>query len=228
MTVEAAPPPQRPGPANPAPVVNPDAVGSPAPPVRRPPPPAARAPTVAKQPEPAGPAPMAVYQLRPRHQSRPRQHRNHRPRPPERQTCRRSPAAPKFAVQEFEEILWIVSNGGEIEEVDAILVFDETSLVLKDEDSNVLRTLPYSSVRKASYSRTQRRIMFVRTTRHQLTLAAGGEEVCTAAARGVLPVDLVPDSEAHGCHGRPVGLPPARIHGGCAWNASLESSQGLH
>ena len=69
------------------------------------------------------------------------------------------------------------TTDGEVEELEATLVFDDTALVVKDEDSNVLRTLPYGSVGKATYSRTQRRIMFVRTVRHQLTLGAGREAV---------------------------------------------------
>ncbi len=66
---------------------------------------------------------------------------------------------------------------GDVEELEATLVFGDTSLLLRDEDAKILRTVPYSSVQKATYSRTQRRIMFVRTTRHQLILGTGGEEV---------------------------------------------------
>ena len=78
---------------------------------------------------------------------------------------------------EFEEIVFIVTKEGETEELDTILSFGTTSLVLKDEDSNILRTLSYSNIQKATYSRTQRRIMLVRTTRHWLTLGVGREEV---------------------------------------------------
>jgi hypothetical protein len=56
-------------------------------------------------------------------------------------------------------------------------VFGDTSPLLRDEDAKILRTVPYSNVQKATCSRTQRRIMFVRTTRHQLILGTGGEEV---------------------------------------------------
>ncbi len=78
---------------------------------------------------------------------------------------------------EFEEIVLIVTKEGETEELDTILSFGSASLVLKDEDSNILRTLLYSNIQKATYSRTQRRIMLVRTTRHWLTLGVGREEV---------------------------------------------------
>ena len=71
----------------------------------------------------------------------------------------------------------MVTKEGETEELDAILVFGNTSLILKDEDSNILRTLPYSAIQKATYSRTQRRIMVVRTTRHWLTLGMSGGDI---------------------------------------------------
>jgi len=163
-------PPQQPGPTPPAPSVDPGVVDRVAP-VNRPP--AARTPNVVKRPEPPVSPPIAVEPV-----TRPAA----LPEPPT------SPleatnlpavaaAAPKLPVQEFEGIVLVVTNDGETEELEATLVFGDTSLVVRDEDSNVLRTLPYGSVRKATYSRTQRRIMFVRTTRHQLTLGAGSEEV---------------------------------------------------
>jgi TIR domain len=171
------PPPQQSSPTTPDPVVSPPVL-EPAPPVKQPPP--AGSPAVGKRPQPVAPVPVAPVA---------------RPAPPEPPATRPAlpepptsplvstdlpavaPAAPKLPVQEFEEILLVVNNQGEVEELDATLVFDDTSLVLRDEDSKILRTLPYSSLGKASYSRTQRRVMFVRTTRHQLTLGAGREEV---------------------------------------------------
>jgi hypothetical protein len=180
---ETAPVPQPPAPQprpTPDPVINPAVVDPPAPVIR---PPAAQKPPVVKRPEPA-PAPEAVEAVT-------------RPVPPPSPAARPplpeppiaplgatatdlptvAPAAPKLPVQEFEEILLVVNNQGEVEELDATLEFGDTSLVLKDEDAKILRTLPYSSVGKATYSRTQRRIMFVRTTRHQLTLGSGRDEV---------------------------------------------------
>ena len=85
--------------------------------------------------------------------------------------------SPVVLPTKFEETLLILTKDGETEELDTLLVFDETSLVIQDEDSNVLRTLPYNTIREATYSRTQRRVMFVRTTRHRLTLGVGGEQV---------------------------------------------------
>jgi TIR domain len=89
----------------------------------------------------------------------------------------RSTNLPVASPKQFEGILLMVTKEGETEELDALLLFGDTSLVLKDEDSQILRTLPYSNVQKATYSRTQRRIMLVRTTRHWLTLGVGREEV---------------------------------------------------
>ena len=77
-----------------------------------------------------------------------------------------------------------MTTGGATEE-DAILDFGDASLVVKDEDSNVLLTLPYSNIQRATYSETQRRIMFVRTTRHLLTLGMGREQVVLQ-----LPADI--------------------------------------
>ena len=71
----------------------------------------------------------------------------------------------------------VVTKDGETQEVETLLQFGATNLVLKDEDSNIVRTLPYSSIQKATYSRTQRRIMLVRNTRHWLTLGVGREDV---------------------------------------------------
>lgn len=71
----------------------------------------------------------------------------------------------------------MVTKEGETEELETLLLFGDTSLVLKDEDSNIVRTLPYSNIQKATYSRTQRRIMLVRTTRHWLTLGVGREDI---------------------------------------------------
>jgi hypothetical protein len=178
---ERAPVPQPPAPQprpTPDPVINPGVVDPPAPAIR---PPAAQKPNVVKQPEPA-PAPVAVEPV-----TRPVPPPSSAVRPPlpEPPTAPLgatdlptvAAAAPKLPVQEFEEILLVVNNQGEIEELDATLEFGDTSLVLKDEDAKILRTLPYSSVGKATYSRTQRRIMFVRTVRHQLTLGSGRDEV---------------------------------------------------
>jgi hypothetical protein len=169
-------PPQQP---SPAPTVSPDVVDPPAPVNRSP---AARNPNVVKRPEPVAPAPVAVAPVtRPALPESPVT-RPALPEPPASPLGATdlpavAAAAPRLPVQEFEEILLIVTNQGEIEELDATLVFGDTSLVLRDEDSKILRTLPYSSVGKATYSRTQRRILFVRTIRHQLTLGSGREEV---------------------------------------------------
>jgi len=84
---------------------------------------------------------------------------------------------PTASPKQFEEIVLMVTKEGETEELETMLLFGDTSLVLKDEDSNIVRTLPYSSIQKATYSRTQRRIMLVRTTRHWLTLGVGREDI---------------------------------------------------
>ncbi len=84
---------------------------------------------------------------------------------------------PAASPKQFEEIVLMVTKEGETEELETLLLFGDTSLVLKDEDSNVVRTLPYSNIQKATYSRTQRRIMLVRTTRHWLTLGVGREDI---------------------------------------------------
>ena len=148
---------------------DPGVVDRPGPASRQPLPPD---PGIVKGPEPSGPAPVAVKPVTP-------------PAPPESPTTpteatkplAAAAASPKLPVEEFEEILLVVTNNDETEEQDAILAFGDTSLVVKDEDANILRTLPYSNVQKATYSRTQRRIMLVRTTRHRLTLGVGREEV---------------------------------------------------
>jgi TIR domain-containing protein len=173
--VTQTPPPQ---PPPPAPKVNPDVVNPPAP-VSRPP---APKPNIVKPPEPTAPAPVSAPPV-----SRPAPPEAPAPRPPVPEPPAPAPeAAPpppvaaashKLPPQEFPEILAVVNNDGEIEELDATLVFGETSLEVRDEDSKVLRTLPYSSIGKATYSRTQRRIMFVRTIRHQLTLGTGRDEL---------------------------------------------------
>jgi hypothetical protein len=130
--------------------------------------PAARELVSQKQPPVAGRASLAVEPVIP-------------PAPAESlPTPARATNPPPAAAElpkEFEEILLIVTKEGEEEEEDAILVFDDASLVLKDEDSNILRTVPYSNIQKATYSQTQHRIMFVRTTRHWLTLDVGREAV---------------------------------------------------
>ena len=82
---------------------------------------------------------------------------------------------PAFATQKFDEVLCVVTIDGEAEELDAVLLFGGTSLVVTDEDEKVLFTLPYRRVQKATYWKTQRR--FVRTTRHWLTLSAGADDV---------------------------------------------------
>lgn len=83
--------------------------------------------------------------------------------------------APAFAAQKFDEVLCVVTIDGEAEELDAVLLFGGTNLVVTDEDEKVLYTLPYRRVQKATYWKTQRR--FVRTTRHWLTLGVGAEDV---------------------------------------------------
>lgn len=95
--------------------------------------------------------------------------------PPANDPPATAPEPPAFAMQKFEEVLCVVTVDGEVEEVDAVLVFGGTSLVVTDEDEKVLYTLPYRGVQKATYWKTQRR--FVRTTRHWLTLSVGAEEV---------------------------------------------------
>ncbi len=95
--------------------------------------------------------------------------------PPANDPPAAAPEPAAFAMQKFEEVLCVVTIDGEAEEIDAVLVFGGTSLVVTDEDEKVLYTLPYRRVQKATYWKTQRR--FVRTTRHWLTLSAGGEEV---------------------------------------------------
>jgi Protein kinase domain len=75
-------------------------------------------------------------------------------------------------VREFEGITFIA--GGR-EEEDAVLAFGETGLVVKDEDAKVLRTMPYSSVRRATYSQTtRRRLKFIKSTQRSLTLQLSG------------------------------------------------------
>jgi hypothetical protein len=146
-------------------------------------PPAPRNPNVVKPPEPAVPPPVAVAPApRPAvpEPPAPRPAVPEPPPPPPLEAAKLpavAAAASKVPAQEFPEILLVVTNDGEIEELDATLVFGDTSLDVIDEDSKVLRTLPYGSVGKATYSRTQRRIMFVRTIRHQLTLGTGRDEV---------------------------------------------------
>ncbi len=161
------PPPQpNPTPPDPPPVVNPSG-SNPTVPTSRPP--VVRPPKAAKPPEP-GPAPSPVEPV-----TRPSPEP---PTPPLAATnLPTATAAPKLANREFEEILLLATIDGEVEELEATLVFGDTGLLLRDEDAKILRTVPYSSVQKATYSRTQRRIMFVRTTRHQLILGTGGEEV---------------------------------------------------
>lgn len=95
--------------------------------------------------------------------------------PPANDPPATAPEPPAFAMQKFEEVLCVVTVDGEVEEVDAVLVFGGTSLVVTDEDEKVLYTLPYRRVQKATYWKTQRR--FVRTTRHWLTLSVGAEEI---------------------------------------------------
>jgi hypothetical protein len=180
-TAVVTPPPQPPAPAPapaPAPKVNPDVV-NPQAPISRPP---ATKPNIVKPPEPSAPAPVSAPPV-----PRPAPPEAPAPRPPVPEPPAPPPEAPppppvaaashKLPPQEFPEILAVVNNDGEIEELDATLVFGETSLEVRDEDSKVLRTLPYSSIGKATYSRTQRRIMFVRTIRHQLTLGTGRDEL---------------------------------------------------
>ncbi len=101
-----------------------------------------------------------------------------RPVPPETPpTPTGTGGLPVAVPKQFEDILFIVTKDGETEEQDAILAFGDTSLVVKDEDANVLRAVPYSKVQTATYSRTQRRVMFIRTTRHRLTMRVDGDEV---------------------------------------------------
>jgi hypothetical protein len=104
--------------------------------------------------------------------------------PPESPESPDSPTTPSGATNPpvtssmlFEEVILMVTKEGETEELETFLEFGDTSLILKDEDSNILRTLPYSDFQKGTYSRTQRRIVMVRTTRHWLTLSVGREEV---------------------------------------------------
>ena len=78
-------------------------------------------------------------------------------------------------MQKFGEVLCVVTIDGEAEELDAVLVFGGTNLVVIDEDEKVLYTLPYRRVQKATYWKTQRR--FVRTTRHWLNLGVGPEDI---------------------------------------------------
>jgi len=167
-TVIADPPPppeSTPTPPPPTAAVNPT-VAKPRAPTSRPP--VVTAPNVAKPPE-ARPAPAVEPVTRPLPEPT---------APPLDATSLPAVTAPpKLADEMFEETLLIATVDGEVEELDATLVFGDTSLLLRDEDAKILRSVPYSSVRKATYSRTQRRIMFVRTTRHQLILGTGGEEV---------------------------------------------------
>jgi hypothetical protein len=98
------------------------------------------------------------------------------PSPPEPANAP-TPSRPAVPPRQFAVVLQTINTDGEAEELDALLLFEATSLVVKDEDANVLRTLPYSSVQRATYRRTERRILLVTVTRHWLTLAAGREEV---------------------------------------------------
>jgi len=174
------PPPEQPEPTNPLPVVKPRVL-EPAPLINQRP--ATRSAVVVKPAGPAGPAPVAVTAAAsPPAVPEPSSTRAAVPEPsvsPLGTTALPAVAAvaPKLPAQEFPEILLVVTNDGETEELDATLVFGDTSLDIRDEDSKILRSLPYSSVGKATYSRTQRRIMFVRTIRHQLTLGAGRDQV---------------------------------------------------
>lgn len=95
--------------------------------------------------------------------------------PPPKDPSAAAPEPPAFAMQKFDEVLCVVTIDGEAEELDAVLVFGGTNLVVTDEDEKVLYTLPYRRVQKATYWKTQRR--FVRTTRHWLTLSVGADEV---------------------------------------------------
>ena len=97
--------------------------------------------------------------------------------PPEPSPTTRPPNPPAASPVQFEEVVLVVTKDGETQEVETLLQFGAMNLVLKDEDSNIVRTLPYSSIQKATYSRTQRRIMLVRNTRHWLTLGVGREDV---------------------------------------------------
>lgn len=135
-------------------------------------PPAARNLDLVKRPPLAGRAPVEVQPVMP----------PEAPTTPARAT--NLPVAAELPKQ-FEDIVLIVTKEGETEEEDAILNFGDASLVVKDEDSNVLLTLPYSNIQRATYSETQRRIMFVRTTRHLLTLGMGREQVVLQ-----LPADI--------------------------------------
>jgi TIR domain len=99
--------------------------------------------------------------------------------PPSEPTSTPSPPRPAAPPRQFAVVLQIINTDGEAEQLDALLLFDNTGLVVKDEDSTVVRTLPYSSVQKATYRRAERRIgvVGITITRHWLTLAAGREEV---------------------------------------------------
>ena len=95
--------------------------------------------------------------------------------PPAKDPPAAAPEPPAFALQKFDDVLCVVTIDGEAEELDAVLLFGGTSLVVTDEDEKVLYTLPYRGVQKATYWKTQRR--FVRTTRHWLALSVGADEV---------------------------------------------------
>ena len=95
--------------------------------------------------------------------------------PPAKDPPPGAPEPPVFAMQKFGEVLCVVTIDGEAEELDAVLVFGGTNLVVIDEDEKVLYTLPYRRVQKATYWKTQRR--FVRTTRHWLNLGVGPEDI---------------------------------------------------
>lgn len=112
---------------------------------------------VPESPAPAPPAPVAASEPSP--------------------TPAKPTNPPAASPIQFEEIVLVVTKDGETEEFETLLQFGNTSLILKDEDSNVLRTLPYSNIQKGTYSPTQRRIMLVRTTRHWLTLGVGREDI---------------------------------------------------
>jgi serine/threonine-protein kinase len=74
--------------------------------------------------------------------------------------------------REFDGIsLVLITGSDKREEEDAILVFDESSLIVKDEDEKVLRSIPYASVNNATFSQTtRRRLKFIKSTRRNLTL----------------------------------------------------------
>lgn len=131
--------------------------------------PPARDPNVATPAVPPSPAPVVAPLVSPPDPSMPLT------APPASDPPASAAATPAFATLKFGEVLCVVTIDGEAEELDAVLVFGGSSLVVIDEDEKVLYTLPYRRVQKATYWKTQRR--FVRTTRHWLTLSAGQDEV---------------------------------------------------